>query len=63
LPAEFQSHDAGIPWADIIAMRNFLVHHYFGIDENAVWAVVAHDLLELKLNVQVILADLDKFAT
>ncbi len=44
-------------------MRNFLVHHYFGIDENAVWAVVAHDLLELKLNVQVILADLDKFAT
>jgi len=32
LPDEFQASHANVPWADIIAMRNPLVHHYFGID-------------------------------
>jgi uncharacterized protein with HEPN domain len=25
-----------IPWSEIIGMRNILVHHYFGIDKDAV---------------------------
>jgi len=29
---EFREQHAGIPWARIIAMRNILVHQYFGID-------------------------------
>ena len=33
LPDEFQADHSSVPWADIIAMRNLLVHHYFGIDE------------------------------
>jgi len=57
LPDEFQAHYANVPWADIIAMRNILVHHYFGIDEEAVWSVVENDIPELKLNLQVILKD------
>jgi uncharacterized protein with HEPN domain len=36
-------------------MRNILVHHYFGIDTDAVWSVVERDLPELKLNIQTIL--------
>ena len=36
-------------------MRNILVHHYFGIDTEAVWSVVVRDIPELKLNIQVIL--------
>jgi len=59
LPVDFQAHYASIDWADIIAMRNILVHHYFGIDEEAVWSVVERDMPELKLNIQVILTDLD----
>ena len=55
LPNEFQANYATIPWADIIGMRNILVHHYFGIDVDAVWSVVEHDLPELKLNVEAIL--------
>ncbi len=39
-------------------MRNILVHHYFGIDTEAVWSVVARDLPELKLNIQVILKNI-----
>jgi uncharacterized protein with HEPN domain len=44
LPADFQAAHASVPWADIIAMRNLLVHHYFGIDEEAVWSVVERDI-------------------
>ena len=60
LPDEFQAHYTGVPWADIIGMRNILIHHYFGIDQNAVWAVVEHDIPDLKMNVQAILIDLNK---
>jgi uncharacterized protein with HEPN domain len=59
LPDEFQARYTNVPWADIIAMRNLLVHHYFGIDENAVWSVVENDIPELKLNLQTILKDPD----
>jgi uncharacterized protein with HEPN domain len=55
LPNEFQSSHANVPWADIIAMRNLLVHQYFGIDVQAVWSVVERDIPDLKLNVQSIL--------
>ena len=58
LPDDFQARYSNVPWADIVAMRNILVHHYFGIDTNAVWSVVERDLPELKLNIQTILRGL-----
>jgi uncharacterized protein with HEPN domain len=54
----FQAGHASVPWADIIAMRNLLVHHYFGIDKEAVWSVVERDIPEFKTNIQAILKDL-----
>jgi uncharacterized protein with HEPN domain len=50
LSDDFQAAYANVPWADIVSMRKFLVHHYFGIDKDAVWSVVERDLPELKLN-------------
>ena len=44
LSNEFQANYANVPWTDIIGMRNILVHHYFGIDTDAVWSVVERDL-------------------
>ncbi|MEN6611233.1 MAG: HepT-like ribonuclease domain-containing protein [Methanoregulaceae archaeon] len=41
---EFRKGHPDITWSDIIGMRNVLVHHYFGIDRDAVWKVVEHDL-------------------
>jgi uncharacterized protein with HEPN domain len=55
LSDDFQARYANVPWADIVGMRNILVHHYFGIDTDAVWSVVERDLPELKLNRQTIL--------
>jgi uncharacterized protein with HEPN domain len=44
-----------VPWPDIIAMRNVLVHQYFGIDLDQVWSTISTDLRDLKKDVQTIL--------
>jgi uncharacterized protein with HEPN domain len=33
-----------IPWAQIIAFRNVVVHEYFGLDLELVWAIVAEQI-------------------
>ncbi len=58
LSDDFQAYYANVPWADIIGMRNILVHHYFGIDTEAVWSVVERDIPTLKMNIQNILKSL-----
>ena len=60
LSNEFKAEHANVPWADIIGMRNILVHHYFGIDEDAVWSVVEKDIPELKFNIETILKNLEE---
>ena len=37
-----------IPWADIVGLRNILVHQYLGIDLNRVWETAELDMLALK---------------
>lgn len=45
---ETQSRIAGVPWRAIVAMRNRLIHAYFDIDKNIVWATVTIDLANLE---------------
>jgi uncharacterized protein with HEPN domain len=33
-----------VPWHEIIAMRNRLVHGYFAVDSDILWTVVHDDL-------------------
>ena len=42
--AQFQAAHAEIPWADIIGMRNRLVHVYFDIDAALVFQTVRDEL-------------------
>jgi len=48
-----------IPWAQIVAMRNILVHEYFGIDLEEVWTTVERDLPLLKAQITAILRELE----
>jgi uncharacterized protein with HEPN domain len=41
-------------------MLNILIHHYFGIGTEEVWAVIERDIPELKLNIQAILRELEE---
>ena len=31
LPEDFKQRHADVPWSEIVAMRNVIVHQYFGI--------------------------------
>jgi uncharacterized protein with HEPN domain len=49
-----EAHPA-IPWAQIIAMRNILIHEYFGMDLGAVWNTIEGDLPELKAKLKALI--------
>ena len=55
LSVEVKQRHPEVPWALIKAMRNVLVHFYFGVDLDNVWGAVEGDLPELKKNVCTIL--------
>jgi uncharacterized protein with HEPN domain len=48
----------GVPWEEIIGLRNVLVHNYFEIDHEVVWGIVQNDLPPLKKQVESILHDI-----
>lgn len=52
LPDSFREKYPEVPWSKIIGMRNILVHNYFGIDVDVVWAVVVDDIPDLKQKIE-----------
>jgi uncharacterized protein with HEPN domain len=48
LPAEMTESRPDIPWRRIAGMRDFLIHHYMGVDVETVWQVTQHDLPQLR---------------
>ena len=56
VPPDFQSAHAGIPWRQAAELRNVLIHEYFGVDLNVVWAVVEKELPPLKASIEQVVA-------
>ena len=48
IPEEVRAKGPGIDWARIVALRNLLIHAYFGIDDDIVWDVVVNKIPSLK---------------
>ena len=46
-----------VPWRQIIAMRNRVVHGYFEVDLDILWYVVTVDVPQLSEHVSAILAE------
>ncbi|MGH7885690.1 MAG: HepT-like ribonuclease domain-containing protein [Thermodesulfobacteriota bacterium] len=55
---ETKSKYSYIEWKKIVAMRNALVHEYFGIDETIIWEIITVDLPKFKDQITKILADI-----
>jgi uncharacterized protein with HEPN domain len=58
LPQEFKDSYTHVPWKKISGLRDKLIHEYFGIDIDLIWAIIVRDLPELKQNIEEILEEL-----
>jgi uncharacterized protein with HEPN domain len=59
LSDELTEQNQDIPWADIVGLRNILVHQYFGIDLRQVWETAELDMPILKAKVRDILQEIN----
>ena len=59
LTDEFKNQHQEIPWRKIAGMRDRLIHHYFGVDYDLVWAVVKENLPDLKPKLLQIIGSLE----
>ncbi len=52
LPKSFRDQHSKTPWKKIIGTRDLLIHRYFGIDVDILWAILKDDLPKLKRQMQ-----------
>jgi uncharacterized protein with HEPN domain len=57
LSAEITESHTGIPWPDIVGLRNILVHQYFGIHWPLVWQTAVDHAPTLRGQIAQILRD------
>ena len=55
IPQDFRDLHPEIPWKQINALRNILIHIYFEINQDRIWAVIEQDLPVLKTSVDALL--------
>lgn len=57
IPDEVRNRYPEIPWKSIAGMRDILVHEYWGIDVNVIWATIQEGLPPLKVVIIEIVSD------
>ena len=60
LTSLFKETHPEVEWRPISNMRNFLVHEYFQVDNDTVWAVIHGDIVELKKHILKYFAETDR---
>ncbi len=44
VPEEERARCPNIPWAEIVGLRNRLIHGYDSVDFDILWQIITHDL-------------------
>lgn len=57
LSLELRQNYPDVPWRQIAGFRDVLIHHYMGLDLNAIWNVVEQNLPNLKQKIERILQE------
>ncbi len=52
LPESMTDRHPEVPWRQIIALRNLLVHAYFAVNLPTIWDIVTRDLAPLRAAVE-----------
>jgi uncharacterized protein with HEPN domain len=58
LSDELRQRHPGVPWRQIISLRNRITHAYFDVDLHIVWEIAQNDLSPLKQQVERILEEM-----
>ena len=48
LSDELRSANPAVPWRRICGLRDVLIHHYIGVDLDAIWSIVESGIPALK---------------
>jgi len=52
IPSDVRKRQKEIPWKEMAAMRNKLIHEYFGVKSRVVWKTIKQDLPKIKPHLQ-----------
>ncbi len=52
LAPDFVNRHPELPWAQMRAMRNVVIHEYFFVDSKIVWTTVKNDLPQVKQQIE-----------
>ena len=44
IPFNFQRKHKQLPWNHMLALRNFIVHEFFDVDDEVLWEIIQTDL-------------------
>lgn len=50
IPENVRKENPDIPWRQVIATRNRLIHGYLGIDDEILWSIIQDDIPDLIIN-------------
>jgi uncharacterized protein with HEPN domain len=52
IPIEIRTQNENIPWRQLIATRNRIVHDYLGLDNDVLWSIIQTDIPQLLHDLQ-----------